>query len=61
MKLQNIDLRLQKKLQNINTFVYARPSISAVSLRILILLMIQVVMLFLTKSSLEFIEVEQCG
>ena len=50
MKLQNIDLRLQKKLQNINTFVYARPSISAVSLRILILLMIQVVMLFLTKS-----------
>ncbi|MDY4525458.1 MAG: RnfABCDGE type electron transport complex subunit D [Treponema sp.] len=50
MKLQNIDLKLQKKLQNINTFVYARPSISAVSLRILILLMIQVVMLFLTKS-----------
>ena len=50
MKSQSIDLRLQKKLQNINPFVYVRPSISAVTVRILVLLLIQVVMLFLTKS-----------
>lgn len=50
MKLQSIDLRLQKKLQNINPIVYVRPSISAVSVRILILLLIQVAMLFFTKS-----------
>lgn len=50
MKSQSIDLRLQKKLQNINPFVYVRPSISAVTVRILVLLLIQVVMLLLTKS-----------
>ena len=50
MKSQSIDLRLQKKLQNINPFVYVRPSISAVTVCILVLLLIQVVMLFLTKS-----------
>ena len=50
MKSQSIDLKLQKKLQNINPFVYVRPSISAVTVRILVLLLIQVVMLLLTKS-----------
>lgn len=50
MKLQNIDIKLQKKLQNINPYVYVRPSISAVTYRILILLLIQVLMLVLTKS-----------
>ena len=50
MKSQSIDLRIQKKLQNINPFVYVRPSISAVTVRILVLLLIQVVMLLLTKS-----------
>ena len=50
MKSQSIDLRIQKKLQNINPFIYTRPSISAVTVRILILLLIQVVMLLFTKS-----------
>ena len=50
MKLQNIDIKLQKKLQNINPYVYVRPSISAVTYRILILLLIQMLMLVLTKS-----------
>ena len=39
-----------KKLVSLKPYIYERPSISAVSLKILILLTLQIVMLFLSKS-----------
>ena len=41
---------LQNKLVSLKPYIYEKPSISAVSIRILVLLLLQVIMLFLTKS-----------
>lgn len=45
-----IDTKLQNKPVNINSFVFARPSISAVTIRFLILLSLQFAALIATKS-----------
>lgn len=50
MKNKLIDLKLQNKTTNINPFIFVRPSISAVTIRFLILLSLQFVMLIITKS-----------
>ena len=49
MKNKN-DKTMQNRTVSLKPYVYERPSISAVTIRIMILLIIQVVMLFLTKS-----------
>lgn len=50
LKSINIDNKLQSKFHLIKPYIYFRPSISAVTIRILILLTIQVVVLAFTKS-----------
>lgn len=50
LKSINIDNKLQSKFHLIKPYIYFRPSISAVSIRILILLSIQVVLLVFSKS-----------
>lgn len=46
----SIDLKLQKKMQNINPLFFIRPSIYAVNIRFLFLLALQYAMLLVTKS-----------
>lgn len=46
----SIDLKLQKKMQNINPLFFIRPSIYAVNIRFLFLLALQYAMLLITKS-----------
>ena len=46
----SIDLKLQKKMQNINPLFFIRPSIYAVNIRFLFLLALQYTMLLVTKS-----------
>ena len=41
---------LQNKRVSLKPYIYEKPSISAVSIRILVLLMLQIIMLFFTKS-----------
>lgn len=50
LKSINIDDKLQSKFHLIKPYLYFRPSISAVIIRILILLSLQVIALFFTKS-----------
>lgn len=46
----SIDLKLQKKMQNINPLFFIRPSIYAVNIRFLFLLALQYAMLLVTRS-----------
>ena len=46
----SIDLKLQKKMQNINPLFFIRPSIYAVNIRFLFWLALQYAMLLITKS-----------
>lgn len=50
MKNKIVDNKIKTKLQLIKPYVYGRPSISSVTIRFTILLLIQVIMLVLTKS-----------
>ena len=48
--MKNKTEKLQNKQVSLKPYVYDRPSISAVSIKIMILLTLQIVMLFITKS-----------
>ena len=48
--MKNKTEKLQNKQVSLKPYVYERPSISAVSIKIMILLALQIVMLFITKS-----------
>ena len=48
--MKNNKDKLQEKQVSLKPYVYERPSISAVSIKIMILLSLQIIMLFITKS-----------
>ena len=50
MKNENFDSKIKKSKNSVRPFVYNIPSISAVSWRIIMLLMIQILLLVVTKS-----------
>ena len=50
MKIENFDSKIKKSKNSVRPFVYNIPSISAVSWRIIMLLMIQILLLVVTKS-----------
>lgn len=50
MNKNKIDERLQKKIISNNPFIYERPSISEILIRLLVLLFFQILLLFFTKS-----------
>ncbi|MBR2107049.1 MAG: hypothetical protein IJ937_07265 [Treponema sp.] len=46
----SIDFKLKNSVARVNPFVYSEPSVSVISIRMLVLLFLQIVALLVTKS-----------
>ena len=50
MKNKSIDYKIKNSLISVKPYIYTEPSISVISLRMLILLFVQILVLIFTKS-----------
>ena len=54
MKNKSIDYKIKNSLISVKPYIYTEPSISVISLRMLILLFVQILVLIFTKSNWFF-------